>query len=120
MQQLIIIRHGMSEGNNNGVIQGNREEYHLTETGKKNTRLTVDENLERLQFAQKIVSSKSNRAKETASIIAEQLQLPIIEDSTINEVAVGILTGMSKKEANRIYPSYYKIWDEKKRSRSNT
>ena len=35
MQQLIIIRHGMSEGNNNGVIQGNREEYHLTETGKK-------------------------------------------------------------------------------------
>ena len=21
---------------------------------------------------------------------------------------------MSKKEANRIYPSYYKIWDEKK------
>ena len=114
MQQLIIIRHGMSEGNNNGVIQGNREEYHLTETGKKNTRLTVDENLERLQFAQKIVSSKSNRAKETASIIAEQLQLPIIEDSTINEVAVGILTGMSKKEANRIYPSYYKIWDEKK------
>lgn len=113
MKQIIIIRHGESEGNNQNIIQGKEKRYHLTEKGKKKTVLMIQYNFETLKFAQKIISSDLNRAKETAKIIAKELCLPLEEDKGIGEIETGILTGMKQEEANKGYPSYYRIWKEK-------
>ncbi len=111
MKKLIIVRHGESVANANGIIQGNNNDYGLTETGKERTYLTVQNNLGAFSGASRIVASTAKRAIETAQIISDNLgNLPISTNKNIEEVDSGVLSGMNKAEASRDYPHYYNIW----------
>ena len=55
----------------------------------------------------KIVSSDLVRAKETAEILAEALELPVITDERLREADNGVLAGMSNEEALKKYPGLF-------------
>jgi len=59
-----------------------------------------------IQF-QTIIKSPFKRTLETAQVLAEELDLPIIEEEYLKEVnAYGIFTGMLKSEVYRKYPEF--------------
>lgn len=114
MKRLITVRHGQSESNRQGVIQGTTTNLGLTEKGKNDIRVTVAQNIEELSTAKRIVSSPYKRAIETSEIIAEETGLPIVTSKKIVEFDSGILAGNTHEENAKMYPEYYKIWLERK------
>ena len=114
MKRLITVRHGQSESNRQGVIQGTTTNLGLTEKGKNDIRVTVAQNIEELSTAKRIVSSPYKRAIETSEIIAEETELPIVTSKKIVEFDSGILAGNTHEENAKMYPEYYKIWLERK------
>lgn len=56
---------------------------------------------------QKIISSDLNRAKQTADIIKEELEIPIEYTEKLREMNNGELAGMLNEEAERLYPGLY-------------
>lgn len=113
MNKIILIRHGKSIGNEENIIQGRRKEYPLTKEGKNDICLMVKKNFKKFSSAKKIIASDSIRSKQTAGIIAKNLNISVIEDKNVNEVNVGILEGLNKKIAEKLYPHYYEIWSNK-------
>lgn len=114
MKRLITVRHGQSESNRQGVIQGKTTNLGLTERGKIDIRDVVNQNIEELSTGKRIVSSPYKRAIETSEIIAKETGLPIIASDKIVEFDSGILAGNTHEENAKMYPEYYKIWLERK------
>ena len=56
---------------------------------------------------QKIISSDLNRAKQTADIINEQLNLPIEYTEKLREMNNGEIAGMLNEEVEKLYPGLY-------------
>lgn len=99
---LYIVRHGQTEENNNRILQGHMPGT-LTEEGKKQIQKTA-ELLATAKVAFKcIVSSDLKRALDSAQIIADWLQLPIVPNKILRERDWGKYTGMSQKEAAEKY-----------------
>lgn len=104
MSTLYLVRHGQSEWNRHGLIQG-RAESPLTELGRTQARV-VGNHLRHLLGPKDydIVCSPLGRALETAQIIAARLgrdPAGIVADDRINDFHVGILSGMPGWEAVR-------------------
>ena len=114
MKRLITVRHGQSESNRQGVIQGKTTNLGLTERGKNEIKEVVAQNIEDLSTAEKIVSSPYKRTIETSEIIAEATGLPIVTSERIVEFDSGILAGNTHEENAKMYPEYYRIWLERK------
>lgn len=99
---LYIVRHGQTEENNNRILQGHMPGT-LTEEGKKQIQKTAKQ-LATAKVAFKcIVSSDLKRALDSAQIIADWLQLPIVPNKILRERDWGKYTGMSQKEAAEKY-----------------
>jgi broad specificity phosphatase PhoE len=106
--ELYFVRHGQSEGNRDGVMQG-REPSRLTETG----RLQAEEAGQ--WFKDKsidlVLSSPLTRAYETAEIIARTAGVKGIEIAPeITEIDTGIFTGMSWPQARDRHPEQFKVF----------
>ena len=114
MKRLITVRHGQSESNSQGVIQGKTTNLGLTQKGKNDIKNVVSQNLDELSTADRIVSSPYKRAIETSEIIAEATGLPIVTNEKIVEFDSGILAGNTHEENAKLYPEYYRIWLERK------
>lgn len=109
MDKLLLVRHGLSIGNESGFIQG-KSNFKLSEIGRSNVMKLIRENIELFEKYNNIVSSPLNRASETATIIGNELDKKIIFDPLLEEFGAGILEGLKKAKAEKIYPEYYKIW----------
>ncbi len=100
MYFITLLRHGESEGNSSGVIQG-QSDYPLTQTGIKQAKeLASDWKLNHTSF-DLIISSSLLRASQTAEIIADSLQVPIEFDPAWKERNFGSLQGISLQEINQ-------------------
>lgn len=88
--KLYITRHGQTEWNALRKIQG-RTDIPLNETGKKQAAITRDE-LRNIKLDY-IISSPLSRAVETATIINQVHNLPIIQDERIIERGFGEMEG---------------------------
>ena len=88
--RLILIRHGESDGNAAGVLQG-RLDYGLSERGARQARLTA----ERLAShgADRVLSSPLRRASTTAALIAEAMQLELALEEDLAEYDIGAGAG---------------------------
>jgi broad specificity phosphatase PhoE len=97
MSTLYLVRHGQSEWNRRGRIQG-RSESPLTALGRAQAHAIGDHLLHLLgAMDYDIVSSPLGRALETAQIIARRLgrhEDGIVADHRINDFNLGILSGM--------------------------
>ncbi|WP_411347329.1 histidine phosphatase family protein [Paenibacillus sp. WLX2291] len=96
--QIGLIRHGLTDWNALGRIQG-QSDIPLNEEGRRQASLLA----ERLAAGpiqwDHIISSHLQRAHETASIIAERLNIPLLEpDERLKERGFGQIEGLTWEE----------------------
>lgn len=101
MTTIYLVRHGETDWNVNGVIQGQTDiplnelgEIQATQCGKYLSE--KDFNI--------IISSPLKRAKKSAQLINKFLNLPIIYQDNLKERYFGIAEGQSKKDLIKQYP----------------
>ncbi|OLO25597.1 histidine phosphatase family protein [Alkalihalophilus pseudofirmus] len=98
---LYFIRHGESEGNKLGIIQG-WQDFSLSGVGKKQAeQLAHFLESKPLDF---IYCSDLTRAYETASVVAERQQLTAHKWEKLREINLGPLEGKTRKEIDDQYP----------------
>jgi len=104
--EIYVIRHGLSEANLKGVIQGHADSS-LSETGRQQANLLgqylARENVQPVR----IFASPLRRARETASIIASNLSgsTEVEPVEGLKEIDVGTLSGLSLEESLKQYPN---------------
>jgi probable phosphoglycerate mutase len=98
---IFLVRHGESEANAAGVAQGSGLKSDLTEKGRSQAKQTGEFfKLKHIKF-DKVYSSTSSRAVETADIIASELKYDIKEikrDPLLNEGDSGNATGTTAEQ----------------------
>lgn len=97
MYDIFLLRHGESEGNSLGIIQG-QSDYPLTDAGiEQAQRLASRWKSDAVEF-DLIISSPLLRASKTAEIIAATLKVPIEYEPAWMERNFGNLQGTSLEE----------------------
>lgn len=109
MTRYYLIRHGETESNKSGILQGHLD-VPLSDVGLKQSEL-VARTLSEVEFDE-IWSSDLCRASETAErILAGQRKrhaAAITLDSGLREIHCGILQGKTLAEAEKLWPEVYK------------
>lgn len=99
--RLILVRHGQSEGNVSGVVQG-RVDYALSALGAEQARSTADR-LARMPV-ERIFSSPLLRAYQTAAAIAAPHGLDVIREHGLAEYDIGDASGLTGPEIRERFP----------------
>ncbi|AIY05469.1 hypothetical protein Plano_1504 [Planococcus sp. PAMC 21323] len=107
MTRICLIRHGETDWNVQGKIQG-KTDIPLNTEGMKQARLCATYLTS--SGWDVIITSPLKRARETARLINEQLHLPLVEMSEFEEKHFGDAEGMTYEERaltfpNRHYPN---------------
>ncbi|MCA0971702.1 histidine phosphatase family protein [Halobacillus litoralis] len=95
MTRLGIIRHGSTQWNKERRAQGSSD-IPLDEEGKREAEKLASRLAE--EQWDRIYTSPLSRASETARIIQEQLQVPLVEDARLVEVGGGQVEGTTEEE----------------------
>ncbi len=93
---LLLVRHGQSEWNAAGLMQGQTEHVPLTDLGHAQAAAAADE-LARLRPAA-LISSDLRRAVQTAEHCARATGLPYTTSAALREQAYGVLEGRPSRE----------------------
>jgi broad specificity phosphatase PhoE len=99
--RLLLVRHGRSEMNAQGRVQGWLDSP-LDETGREQARALA----RRLEGESPVVvyTSTLQRAQATAEIIAGQLGVPLVADGRLRERNPGAITGLTSEEIRARFP----------------
>ncbi|MEX2007956.1 MAG: class I tRNA ligase family protein [Candidatus Spechtbacterales bacterium] len=99
----VVMRHGEAESNTKHVLSGKvTDKHNLTERGKKQVHAAAKK-IAKQGGVDVIVTSPILRTKETASVLAEELDVPVHEDTHFTENNAGVLEGRSTREYDRLY-----------------
>jgi len=102
--QLIAIRHGETEWNNQGRFQGHMNSA-LNEQGLAQARaLAMRLSAERIDL---LISSDLGRALQTASVVAMRTGHEIVVEPRLRERRMGIFQGLTAAEVEARYPEEY-------------
>ena len=103
-KHVFVVRHGETDYNTQGICQGQMLNSGLNENGRKQA-YTLADSLKGKNIGA-IYSSPLKRAKETAEIIADGLNLPVSEHVGLIEGNFGVAEGKNKSEVKSwpIYP----------------
>lgn len=112
MTTVCVIRHGETDWNCAGRIQG-REDIELNEKGKAQAKSCANY-LKQFQQWDIIVTSPLKRARETAQIISAQLgSIPVTEIYDFTERDFGVASGLTAQEAETKFPDGNVLgWEE--------
>ena len=102
MTILALVRHGQTDWNLEGRYQGQADPP-INDAGRSQARTLADQLGGRRFDA--IYSSDLRRAVETATIIAERLNLPVRLDPRLREVSQGEWEGVVSEEIKARYPA---------------
>ena len=106
---LLLVRHGQSEGNVEGLIQGQLDKP-LTDLGRRQA-LAVAERLKSEGGADRIVASPLARAFATAEAIGEVAGLPVATDERLMEYDFGDVSGWTIPEVLERHPGW-RFWSD--------
>jgi broad specificity phosphatase PhoE len=96
---LLLVRHGETDWNAEGRLQGHTDRP-LSDYGRRQAReLAADLEDEELEA---IYSSDLARARETAEIVGERLGLPVVLDPDLREKDWGTWEGLNAVERDRV------------------
>jgi len=99
MTTLLLVRHGETDWNAEGRLQGHTDRP-LSDYGRRQAReLAGDLEDEALEA---IYSSDLARARETAEIVGERLDLPVVLDPDLREKDWGTWEGLNAVERDRV------------------
>ena len=102
--ELILIRHGESDANRQGILQGHFDSP-LNSRGRDQA-IALAEALAPLEVG-RLYASDLKRARETGEILSRRLGLPLILDHSLREVDVGIFSGLTWETIAERYPEEY-------------
>ncbi|MFR5602371.1 MAG: histidine phosphatase family protein [Lachnospiraceae bacterium] len=105
--KLYLIRHGQTDWNLQGRIQGNRD-ISLNETGREQAQALARGMGSREVSC--IFSSRLLRARQTAEAIGAAKGVPVEVIDGLEEVDFGAWEGMTWEEINAAYPEEYAAW----------
>lgn len=108
MTKFLMIRHGQSVANENGIFAGHTD-AHLTELGELQARKTA-EYIKGHYKVDKIFASPLQRAKRTAEISGELLGLQTETRPELAEIFAGKWEGMRYDDIPNIYPDDHNVW----------
>ncbi|MCF0147037.1 MAG: histidine phosphatase family protein [Clostridium sp.] len=112
--KLIFIRHGKTDWNVQGRIQGSHD-IELNEIGI-NQAMELSNKLKGLNYNfKKIYTSPQKRALKTAKIISEISNVPYIIAEDLKEINMGQWEGLIWKDVEDKYPLEYKEWKGNRR-----
>ncbi len=103
-----IFRHGQSTYNLAGRTQGRTNDSVLTDLGKSQA-LEVGKKLKGKNI-QAIICSPLNRAKQTAELANQSLNVPVVYDDHFIEVNVGEIEGMHYEDIQAKFGEKYQQW----------
>jgi probable phosphoglycerate mutase len=110
MLKLYLIRHGETQWNAEGRIQGHTD-IELNERGLEQARrLAARINGEGAFDA--VYASPLRRAFRTATLIGDALNLPVIPDARLIERSLGQLEGLTMSEVKEKFPKVHHAWHE--------
>lgn len=93
-----LIRHGLTDWNMLGKIQG-RSDIPLNDEGRRQADLLAERLLREPYAWDFLISSKLSRAEETGRIIASRLNIPMLApDVRLNERSYGEVEGLTLEE----------------------
>lgn len=101
--EITFVRHGRSRADDEGVHEG-RYDSPLTDIGRAQARMRAHDFLDREVGFDLVISSSLQRARETAEIIAQMFDAPVIVDVDWMEMDNGPLAGMPHDVAAQRYP----------------
>ena len=102
--QILLIRHGQSEGNAEGRFGGHTATP-LSSRGLKQAQVTAKALASEPIVA--IYSSDLHRAKQTAEPLSKLTRLPIEASDAFRERSVGVMEGLTFEDAAQQYPEQY-------------
>ncbi len=110
IMRLVLVRHGLSSFNKEGLIQGRTNESYLSDEGYKQAQLT-GKILNEIKF-DKIYSSPLTRAAETAKEIEKcfKKNFNIHYDNNLLEVDLDKWSGLTINEIRSKYKDSYDLW----------
>jgi broad specificity phosphatase PhoE len=102
----MFLRHGESEGNAQGRMQGRRD-YPLTALGREQARRAATFIASSGLTLNAVYTSPLKRALETASIVAESgVRPPASVDEDLPEIGAGSLEGLNEAEISVAHPEF--------------
>ena len=107
--KLILARHGETEVNRLGNIQGVGPAP-LNETGRRQAARLAHALGTDAPFS--LYSSPLRRALETAQAVAEQMGAEIVPDDGLSEMDVGEFEGLSGPQLRERFPEVMRMWDQ--------
>jgi broad specificity phosphatase PhoE len=96
---LLLVRHGETDWNADGRLQGQTDRP-LSDFGRRQALQLADELADEEIAA--IYSSDLSRARETAEIVGERLGLPVVLDPDLREKDWGTWEGLTATERDRV------------------
>jgi 2,3-bisphosphoglycerate-dependent phosphoglycerate mutase len=99
LRELLLLRHGQSVANANGIFTGALD-IELTELGRSEAKTAARLMGKAGLYPRSAISSTMNRAVETAQIVLRELssEIHVVTDWRLNERSYGALTGRPKSE----------------------
>jgi len=108
LRELVVVRHGESEGNAKGLVQG-RLPFPLTERGRAQAQRVADVIGALGWHPEKVVTSPLRRCAETAEVLASGLGFPPpLPDPAFTEIDCGEATGRSFADLEREHPGFFR------------
>ncbi|KKO83065.1 histidine phosphatase family protein [Corynebacterium otitidis] len=105
--RLILLRHGQTDFNRAGRMQG-RLDTELTALGRRQAADAAG--LLRGRGIARVVSSDLSRAADTAAAVADGLDLGVSFDARFRETALGEWQGKARDEVDEAYPGQRARW----------
>jgi len=96
---LLLVRHGETDWNADGRLQGQTDRP-LSDFGRRQARRLADELAD--EELEAIYSSDLTRARETAEIVGLRLGLPVVLDPDLREKDWGTWEGLTGVERDRV------------------
>lgn len=104
---IYLIRHGQTDWNVAGKIQGSTD-IPLNETGR-NQAACLAKGMERRPVV-KVYTSTLSRAYETGLAIGKSQNVPVEKMKGLEEVGYGVWEGMTMEEIQEKYPKELELW----------
>ena len=104
---VFLARHGETESNRAGLYAGRRNDP-LTRRGRSQVVRLADQ-IKALGIRQ-IWSSSVWRALESATLLRDQLRIPLSIDQRLDEMRLGAWEGRTEAEVARDFPEEYGLW----------
>ncbi|WOO37539.1 histidine phosphatase family protein [Anaerocolumna sp. AGMB13020] len=111
---LYLIRHGQTDWNVAGRIQGSHDSE-LNENGRKQAKKLGETILESQIQLSTIYTSPQKRAYKTAELIGSVTDKPVIPIKGLEEISHGLWEGLTWEEVKLKYPQEYGQWFENRR-----